>query len=143
MNRSFFAPIALVVIPAMLATGCGGGPKAPYEPRHDQLSKGQYPKVTIEEPLSTWVIQSDAVVGQAPNGGPLTVSVPIRLGSQTPDQYARIQYRFIFLDSTGAPLRTQSDWRYMRLEPRNQVFLQGNATDTTATDWRCEIRSGR
>jgi len=54
-----------------------------------------------------------------------------------------VQYRFIFLDAAGLPLRSQTDWRFMRLEPQNQVFLQGNAIDTSAVDWRCEIQSGR
>jgi len=117
--------------------------KAPFTPGPDQLPKSQYPNVTIEAALSSWVVLADPVVAPAPNGGPLTVSVPIRLTSTRPDQFARIQYRFIFLDASGVPLRTQSDWRFVRLEPRNQVFLTGNATDTTATGWRCEIQSGR
>jgi len=97
----------------------------------------------VEAALSRWLVISEPVVARSANAGPLTVSVPLRLLSVTPDQFARVQYRFIFLDAAGLPLRSQSDWRYLRLEPRNQVFLQGNAIDTTAVDWRCEIQSGR
>jgi uncharacterized protein YcfL len=116
--------------------------KAPFSPKGDQVPKALYPKVVLQSTLADWIVLAEPVAAPAPNGGPLTVSVPIRLTSERPDQFARIQYRFIFLDASGVPLRSQSDWRYMRLEPRNQVFLQGNATDTTAVDWRCEIRSG-
>jgi len=97
----------------------------------------------VETPLARWLVMSEPVVQNAPNGGPLSVTVPIRLMSSMPNQYARIQYRFIFLDSSGSPLRGQSDWRFVRLEPQNQVFLTGNAIDTNAADWRCEIQSGR
>jgi hypothetical protein len=31
----------------------------------------------------------------------------------------------------------------MVLEPRNQVYFEGNALDSTAKDWRLEIRSAR
>lgn len=123
--------------------GCNDPVKAPFTPGADQLPRNQYPKVTVEPALSRWLVISEPIVAPAPNGGPITVNVPLRLTSTTPDQFARIQYRYIFLDASGVPLRTQSDWKYMRLEPRNQVFLQGNAIDTTAADWRLEIQSGR
>ncbi|MBX3382918.1 MAG: YcfL family protein [Phycisphaeraceae bacterium] len=124
----------------LTAAGCDTT-RAPFTPAPDQVAKNEYPRVVLEQPLSGWVVVSEPVVRSGP--GPLSVSVPIRLTSTRPDQFSRVQYRFIFLDSAGVPLRSQSDWRYMRLEPRNQVFLQGNAMDDTAADWRCEIRSAR
>lgn len=124
-------------------SGCQKPQLAPATPGADPLAKAQYPKVVVETPLAPWLVMSEPVVQNAPNNGPLSVTVPIRLMSSTPDQYARIQYRFIFLDSNGVPLRGQSDWRFVRLEPQNQVFLTGNAIDTNAADWRCEIQSGR
>ena len=75
--------------------------------------------------------------------GGLAVWVPIRLTSKSPQDYARVRYRFIFLDASGVPLRSQSDWRFQRLEPRAEVMLHASALDTTATDWRCEIQSAR
>ena len=123
--------------------GCQKPQLAPATPGADPLARAQYPKVVVETPLARWLVMSEPVVQNAPNGGPLSVTVPIRLMSSMPNQYARIQYRFIFLDSSGSPLRGQSDWRFVRLEPQNQVFLTGNAIDTNAADWRCEIQSGR
>ena len=139
-----FVVSALAALSLAAVGGCHKDTvKAPFTPGPDQLPKSQYPRVTVEPALASWIVLADPVAAPAPNNGPLTVSVPIRLTSTRPDQYARIQYRFIFLDASGLPLRTQSDWRFVRLEPRNQVFLTGNATDTTAADWRCEIQSGR
>lgn len=115
----------------------------PATPRADPLPRANYPRIVVENALSPWLVVSEPVVKPAVNNGPLTVTIPLRLLSSTPDQYARVQYRFIFLDAAGLPLRSQTDWRFMRLEPQNQVFLQGNAIDTSAVDWRCEIQSGR
>ncbi len=149
MNRpvTFVTRAALVVglgLSVGALVGCKNDPiKGPFTPGADQLPKNQYPKVVVEVALARWLVVSEPIVAPAPNGGPLTVNVPLRLTSVTPNQFARVQYRYIFLDAAGVPLRTQSDWKYIRLEPRNQVFLQGNALDTTAVDWRLEIQSGR
>lgn len=139
MNRS------KLMMPALIATilaGCASDPqKAPFTPQGDPLAKANYPRVVVEKPLADWLVVSEPVVKS--DSGPLSVTVPIRMTSSHPDEFARAQYRFIFLDSSGVPLRSQADWTYQRFEPRNQVFLKGNALDAAATDWRCEIRSAR
>ncbi|MBS0195964.1 MAG: DUF1425 domain-containing protein [Planctomycetes bacterium] len=136
--------IALAVLsPLVMLAACQSSDpvKAPFTPGPDLLPTENYPKVVIELPLQQWVVASAPVVST--ETGPMSVSVPIRLTSDLPSQFARTQYRFIFLDASGVPLRAQTDWKYMRLEPRNQVFLKGTSLDTTAKDWRCEIRSAR
>ena len=108
--------------------------KAPFTPKPDELSRELYPRVVCEKPLADWLVSGTPIVRR--DTGPLDVTVPLRLTSSN-------QYRFIFLDASGVPIRSQSEWRYFQLEPRNEFFLRGTALDTTATDWRCEIRSNR
>ncbi|MBL9002482.1 MAG: DUF1425 domain-containing protein [Phycisphaerae bacterium] len=115
--------------------------KAPFTPKPDELSRELYPRVVCEKPLADWLVSGTPIVRR--DTGPLDVTVPLRLTSSNPSQFARTQYRFIFLDASGVPIRSQSEWRYFQLEPRNEFFLRGTALDTTATDWRCEIRSNR
>jgi hypothetical protein len=35
------------------------------------------------------------------------------------------------------------DWQYMSLGPRTLLYMQGNALDTRAVDWRLQIRPAR
>jgi len=74
--------------------------------------------------------------------GVLRVNVPVRMTSR-PGEWAKVQYRFMFLDAQGVPLKVQPDWQPVTLEPQQQVFMSGNAMDSNAVDWRLEIRSQR
>lgn len=132
---------AVFAVPALTACQPTDTVKAPFTPKPDQLSKEIYPKVVCEKPLADWLVSGPPVVRN--ETGPLQVTVPLRLTSDNPSQFARTQYRFIFLDAAGVPLRAQSDWVYFQLEPRNEVRITGNSLDTTATDWRFEIRCSR
>jgi len=119
-------------------TGCDTT-KAPYTPRADTIAQQDYPQVTVTGDLRKWVALNTPVVEK---GDVMKVSVPVRLMSDT-GEYARVQYRFQFLDKNGVPMRVQPDWRFQTLEPRNQVFLTANSMDAGAEDWRLEIRSAR
>jgi uncharacterized protein YcfL len=66
----------------------------------------------------------------------------VRLYSST-GQWSKVQYRYLFLDKNGVPLRAQPDWQQVTLEPRQAVFMSGNAMDDNAADWRLEIRPNR
>jgi len=114
--------------------------KAPPGARADTVPQGNYPQVVVEMGLQPFVGVNQPIVTRT--NDILKVSTPVRLLSD-PGQFSRIQYRYIFLDSRGAPLRTQTDWRYTVLEPRTQRFLDGNALDDHAADFRLEIRSAR
>lgn len=113
--------------------------KAPGSAGADPLPRDNYPKVEVEGPLVGWIVVSKPTVT---TDGVMKVSTPIRLKSDS-GEYANIQYMYTFFDSAGVPLRTQTEWKFLKLEPRTQTFLQGNALDSNAADWRLNIRSGR
>jgi hypothetical protein len=53
----------------------------------------------------------------------------------------RVQYRYLFMDAQGRPVeRNEVGWKYQVLPPGVERFLEGNALDTTAVNWRLEIR---
>jgi len=128
--------ILALALTAVALTGCAGTQREPHAAKADTLAS--YPQITVEHGLRNFIVVGDPVVTR---GDVLAVSVPTRLTSNEGEQ-ARVQYRFIFLNDRGVPLRDQPDWRYMLLEPHQQVFLAANSTDT-ASDWRMEIRSNR
>lgn len=146
-----------VAVIAMVA-GCENTEKAPYSAKRDTLAttttpagqdawglaqvegggRREYPQVVVEYGLREYITIAEPRVDK---GEILKVTVPTRLLADE-DEQARIQYRFIFFNDRGVPLRDQPDWRYLQLEPRSQVFLSANSTDT-ASEWRLEIRSNR
>lgn len=118
--------------------------RAPYAARNDTVAQANYPKVVVEAGLSPYLAINQPV--QSTENGIMKVSVPARLLSN-PGEFSRVQYKFTFFngptDAGGTPLRTQTEWRYMVMEPRNQIYFEGNALDNTAKDWRLEVRSAR
>jgi uncharacterized protein YcfL len=110
--------------------------KAPYTPGQDLVGRTNYPKVTTTGDLAPWLVVAEPTVTHE---GVLKVVVPVRLTSDT-YQWSKVQYRFLFLDAKGTPVRAQPDWMPVTMEPRQQVFMQGNSLDSDATDWRLEIR---
>lgn len=121
-------------------TGCVDTMKAPPAARQDTVAQNQYPQVTLEQALQPWIGINKPIVTR--ENDVLKVSTPVRLLSDQGD-FARVQYRYLFLDANGSPLRTQTEWKYASLEPRMQTFLEGNALDNHAADFRLEIRSAR
>lgn len=113
--------------------------KAPGEAQADPLLRAMYPKVAALEGLEDYLVFSEPSV-ELGSGRPLSVSVPIRART---DEQLNIQYRFEFFDRDGRPVQPAMDWRYLLLPGRAQRFLQGAALDTSAVDWRLEVRPAR
>lgn len=134
MNRAVLALVAAVVSFGGCAT-----PRAPFSPQPDYIPVDQYPKITTTAHLSRFLVFSPPTVVV---DGVMRVTTPVRLVSR-PGEWSKVQYRYIFLDSRGLPLTVQPDWQSQTLEPQQQVFLQGNAMDSNAADWRLEIRPHR
>jgi len=111
--------------------------KAPEGAKRDPLDPADYPQVVVLDRLGRWVVKGQPIVKGGEADQPLTVTVPVRL---TSDQDVNAQYRFIFFDVAGAPLRPEMEWRYILLPGRTEVFLSGTALDKRAADWRCEVR---
>lgn len=137
----------LMVVAGVVAVGALGvlagcdTVKAPYRPVVDQVPIQNYPKVTVQGELAGFIAVSPPVVERPSDV--MKVTVPIRLLSD-PGFSSNIQYRFIFLNASGVPSRGPTmNWKFQNLPPRDQVFLSGNALDSDAVDWRCEIRLAR
>ena len=133
---------ASAVLAAAILTlgGCNDPVRAPYSPNRDLVTKDTYPQITADGDLAGWLLYDKPSVSH--EGNILRVSVPVRLTSST-GQWAKVQYRYIFLDANNMPVKAQPDWIPATLEPRQQVLMTGNALDTNAADWRLEIRKQR
>ncbi len=137
MHRPFLAAVASLVALA----GCAADQhrRAPAPAVIDPVHASEYPQIIVHEELRNWIAAQRPVVTR---GDVMRVMVPVRLLSNQ-GQNAFVQYRFVFTDERGTPLRTQSDWKFINLEPRIPVELTGTALDSTAAEWRLEIRPAR
>lgn len=133
--------LALFAATLAALAGCKDDPiKAPYAGQQDPLPANQYPQITVEGPLSPYLAFDTPKVSR--DSGTLKVVTGMRLQSDK-NYESEVQFRYIFLDAGGRPLRAQPDWQQKRLPSRQQVFLEGVALDSTAADWRLEVRSAR
>jgi len=146
MTRTF-TTLSLIAMAALGA--CNTAEKPPHGAKNDPVAttttladqrggRMEYPQVEVEPGLRNWIAAAEPVVQ---NGEVMQVTVPIRLLSDS-EQFARIQYQFMFFDASGAPLKVQPDWMYLRLEPRRQEFVRGVSMDRAAS-WRLRIQSNR
>lgn len=123
--------------------GCNQAP--PYRPppgsMEEPLPQNQYPNINLHQPLTPWIMVSDPIMSRD-SMGTLRVEVPIRSISRT-NEDMNVQYRFQFLDEMGRLLQPEPEWQYMRMEAQIQVFIQANAMDSRAADWRLEIKPAR
>ena len=106
-------------------------------PEPDPLDMDEYPQVVATENLHRVIVISDVAKGES---RPLNLTLAIR---NVDDDERSIQYRFFFLDLNNVPEVLDPDWHYLRLPALTGVFIQGNAMDTRAVDWRLEIRPAR
>lgn len=113
---------------------------APGSAVADPILRENYPKVEALDGLAGYIAVSGVNVVPATSGTPLSVTCGVRALSDTA---LAVQYRFFFLDATGNPMNVDPDWQYMSLGPRTLLYMQGNALDTRAVDWRLQIRPAR
>lgn len=135
----------LLVLPGVLAVllaGCESDPmKAPPGGRVDLLPLEDYPQIVVTSNLQKWLAFSPATVVPSSEKQPMSVQVPVR--SLYDKGQLRIQYRFEFLDEKGLPVGPPPGYRFAVLEPRLLVYLEGNAMETSAVDWRLVVRPAR
>ncbi|MDX2115788.1 MAG: DUF1425 domain-containing protein [Planctomycetota bacterium] len=112
--------------------------KAPGSAGVDQLPADQYPKVEVTGGLSRYVVISGANVTAGTTAKPMSIVSAVR--STWDKDVLNVQYRYFFFDEKNTPLDTDPDWRFVKLPPRSQVYLEGFALDTNARDWRLQIR---
>lgn len=133
------ASVGWTLLLACAALGAGGcnDPYAPDRAKSDPLAPEQYPQVSALEGLKTAIVVSN--VHENP-GPPLGVQVTVR--NKTDATERNVQYRFFFM-TDGRPENPNPDWHYMLMPARTEVFMQGNALDSAAKEWRLEIRPAR
>lgn len=129
--------LSMLVLLMVAAAGCQS--TAPPGAGPDPVSAAAYPPVIAQRGLGKFLVAAKPVVTRSDSGA-MTVTVPVRI-QRSRDVDA--QYRFLFFDDAGRPLRPQMDWQYKTLPGRTQVFLEGTALDPAALDWRLEIRPAR
>ncbi len=141
MNRVSVGAALGVAVMVIGAAGC----KSSQDPNMPPGSPGVdalpgYPQIVTMDGLGQWLVAEPSIIQHEP-GKLLRVTQPIR--SITDYQHLRVQYRFIYMDAQGRPMRAPEEWRYIVVPARTQVFMEGNALSTEAVDWRLEIRSAR
>ena len=131
--------LSLVAL-AFVVVGCGGDRiKGPPGALRDPLRADAYPRIAVLEGLQRWLYFSDPIVTPSTPDKPMRVTVPMRLVYDAPRE---IQFRFEYFSADSRPLRS-GGWRFRHLEPRTQIYLDGNALETQAADWRLEVRPAR
>jgi hypothetical protein len=141
MNFSLFRRVLAVAFASIALASCATSDptRAPGRGQPDPLPADAYPNVAVEDPLQPWVGVGEPVAKH----DPLQVSVPVRMMHEQ-GYDVRIEYRFVFFDGEGAPLKLQQNWRSEVMPgSRTQIFLAGTAMDNTARNWRLEIRRAR
>ena len=129
----------LTLVMVMTFAACRQTPLPPPTGRVDTVSVEDYPQIVPMEGLGSYVVFAQPLVRSGPDL-PMTVQVPLRLESR---HEVNAQYRFIFFDASGAQLRPEMEWRYIRLPSRAQRIVEGASVDTNAVDWRFEVRPAR
>jgi len=137
MTARVLAAALVVACPVLMLSGCDTV-KAPASSRPDPLPAAAYPQIAIDKELEGLIVNGVPKIDRARI---MSVVVPIRATTERAD--LRVQYKFQFFDRNGVPIGDEPDWRYRALPSRTQVFLEGNATDAGAEDWRLEIRPAR
>ena len=112
---------------------------APGVVQADPLTPMLYPRIAALEGLQPYLVMANPP--RVETGPPLRVTCAIR--AYTKHEELNIQYRYIFFDAAGIPLRNSPDWQFLRMPSRTESFFSGNALDSTAVDWRLEIRPAR
>lgn len=137
MKSATIGGMVLVGVMAMGVAGCAS--TSPPVPANDPFG-GMGIHITVQAPLQKWlrVNSADAHVKRE---GLMSVVIPVRLAYDDPNGYY-IQYKFTFLDQSGKPLASQTEWRMEQLTPRVEKILTGTALDAAA-DWRLEIKPAK
>ena len=131
---------ALRLMLAMMLVGVVGvGSGCSMQPRSastdTEANQDLYPQVVVIDPLK--VSKHQPIVTESDGVTPMRVTVPVRLKSNKSQE---VQYRFVFLDRKGRPVGPAMDWRWKVMPARALIYMEGEALDTDAVDWRLEIR---
>ena len=122
----------------LLGVGCDTI-QAPDPVRRDTLPAEAYSQQVVLGGLKQWVVSAKPIVDRGENK-PLRVTVPLR---SVANKTINVQYRFEWMDAKGRPVKDDSGWRFKRIAPKTQVFLEANALDTDVANWRLQVRPAK
>ncbi len=138
MKRDAISRWMMCLLASVMVIAVGGCEYAPARAEQDTLDRDLYPKIALHESLRGDIVVADVVENAGP---PYRVTVALRSKTSTADRL--VQYRFIYLDSSGVPIGETPGWLSERMPARTETFIKSNALDYGATDWRMEIRPSR
>lgn len=132
------AAMMAVFATTLLIGGCNkDNVQAPQSVRSDPLAGG-YPQNVALRGLHNGIVIGKPIVDRATEDQPMRVTVPLR---SVVEGTLRTQYKFTFLDDRGRPVKSgRESWSYQVIAEKAEVFLEANALDTDAVDWRLEVR---
>ena len=112
------------------------------------LPLSDYPNIRVSEDLQSALnfsppsktFSSISLKASSPHIPSMRVSVPFK---SVDDNIHPLYYRFWFFNQLGHTIGQAPGFTLMQLKPQIQDYLEGSTLDTTATDWRLEIRSAR
>ena len=126
----------------LAAAAClAGCSTAPHVIKTDELPLESYPQMVVAEGLHRGIVATRPIVTASTDEKPMRVTVPTR--SIHDSKPLHVQYKFEFFDKDMRPLRSNLGWKFITLAPRIQVFLEGNALETSAADWRLQVRPAK
>lgn len=131
----------IIILVGLSAVGCNDPVKAPAAGPIDLLPPSAYPQIVASEGLDAALRFGPAIVDPSNDARAMLVTVPVR--SIEDDYPIMIQYRFEFFDANRRPLRSNQSWAFKRLEPRVGYYLEANALERAAANWRLTVRSAR
>ena len=99
-----------------------------------------YPNITLQSPELQRSLGFQEPVVSETESGLMRVTVPVR---SRRNQEIHLQYKVIWLDADGNPIRPEMNWRYRRMEPLQPAYLSASATSETAENYNMQIRWGR
>ena len=139
MTHRRMKAVAAYVMGVILVIGCEEPDSVlvVHSPRRDAPVEQTYPRQVALFDLDEQLVPSEPIVMPSTPDRPMRVTLGVR---SLVDEPLALRYRFVFLDPSGRPLRTNTGWQQITVPPRAQLPVIGQAQETTAADWHVEIR---
>jgi uncharacterized protein YcfL len=118
-----------------------GGCKADTSPiggQYDEVSR--YPNITLSQGTLQEALGFQEPIVSRTADNFMHVSLPVRARS---NEELLIEYRVIWLDASLQPLRPETAWVPLRLEPRQPYNITVQSTTPLATNYNLQFRWSR
>jgi len=145
------SPVAVILSAAscalVLACGpiaCSSPDTSPSAGRGDSYPAPMNdPQISVLDPvLRDWIaFQPGTITHEGGVNDRITdIQVPVR---NLTERVYEIEYRYLWFDSNGRQIEPLMGWTFARLDPKQVVRLDGNASLVDARDYRLEVRWSR